>query len=100
MCRCPARAVEAVCRGLPGLRALSALAIRDALLDPSPLADLPLLHELRLKSMAGLSLTQDLRHLASLTKLQHLSLTSIKVCAVYLQHVTFVCDVQLVNIPY
>ncbi|XP_035451677.2 uncharacterized protein LOC118277105 isoform X1 [Spodoptera frugiperda] len=78
MCRCPARAVEAVCRGLPGLRALSALAIRDALLDPSPLADLPLLHELRLKSMAGLSLTQDLRHLASLTKLQHLSLTSIK----------------------
>lgn len=82
MCRCPARAVEAVCRGLPGLRALSALAIRDALLDPSPLADLPLLHELRLKSMAGLSLTQDLRHLASLTKLQHLSLTSIKVCAI------------------
>ncbi|CAH0696406.1 unnamed protein product [Spodoptera exigua] len=78
MCRCPARAVEAVCRGLPGLRALSALAIRDALLDPSPLAELPLLHELRLKSMSGLSLTQDLRHLASLTKLQHLSLTSIK----------------------
>lgn len=78
MCRCPARAVEALCRGLPGLRALSALAIRDARLDPAPLAALPLLHELRLKSMAGLSLTRDLRHLAALTRLQHLSLTSIK----------------------
>lgn len=78
MCRCPAGAVEAVCRGLPGLRALSALAIRDARLDPAPLAALPLLHELRLKSMTGLSLTRDLRHLAALTRLQHLSLTSIK----------------------
>ncbi|CAH0597165.1 unnamed protein product [Chrysodeixis includens] len=78
MCRCPARAVEAVCVGLPGLRALSALAIRDALLDPAPLAALPLLHELRLKSMAGLSLARDLSHLAALTQLQHLSLTSIK----------------------
>lgn len=78
MCRCPARAVEAVCRGLPGLRSLAALAIRDAVLDPAPLAALPLLHELRLKSMAGLSLSQDLRHLAALTQLTHLSLTSIK----------------------
>ncbi|XP_075985735.1 uncharacterized protein LOC142982895 isoform X2 [Anticarsia gemmatalis] len=87
MCRCPARAVEAVCYGLPGLRALSALAIRDAQLNPVPLGALPLLHELRLKSMAGLSLTDDLRHLATLTRLQHLSLTSIKELGICL------CDV-------
>ncbi|XP_030028265.1 uncharacterized protein LOC115445906 isoform X2 [Manduca sexta] len=78
MCRCPAAAVEAVCRSLPGLRSLAALAIRDARLDPAPLASLPLLHELRLKSLAGLSLTRDLSDLAALTRLQHLSLTSIK----------------------
>lgn len=78
MCRCPSSAVEAVCVGLPGLRALSALAIRDALLDPAPLGTLTLLHELRLKSMAGLSLTRDLAPLAALHRLQHLSLTSIK----------------------
>lgn len=80
MCRCPASAVEAVCRGLPNLKSLSALAIRDALLDPSPLGTLAQLHELRLKSMSGLSLTRDLRPLAELRHLQHLSLTSIKVC--------------------
>ncbi|XP_037873836.1 uncharacterized protein LOC101738884 isoform X1 [Bombyx mori] len=78
LCRCPARAVEAVCRAVPGLRSLAALAIRDALLDPAPLAALSRLHELRLKSMTGLSLTRDLSHLAALTSLQHLSLTSIK----------------------
>ncbi|XP_026332799.1 uncharacterized protein LOC113239861 isoform X3 [Hyposmocoma kahamanoa] len=78
MCRCPASAVEAVCRGLPNLKSLSALAIRDALLDPSPLGALAQLHELRLKSMSGLSLTRDLRPLAELRHLQHLSLTSIK----------------------
>ncbi|XP_073962644.1 uncharacterized protein isoform X2 [Choristoneura fumiferana] len=78
MCRCPASAVEAVCRGVKGLRSLSALAIRSALLDPAPLGALPLLHELRLKSMAGLSLTRDLQPLAALTSLTHLSLTSIK----------------------
>ncbi|XP_053618362.1 uncharacterized protein LOC128679891 isoform X2 [Plodia interpunctella] len=78
MCRCPARAVEAVCSRLSSLRALSALAIRDARLDPAPLSRLTLLHELRLKSMAGLTLTRDLRPLAQLKALQHLSLTSIK----------------------
>ncbi|XP_052756264.1 uncharacterized protein LOC113511211 [Galleria mellonella] len=77
MCRCPAAAVEALCR-VGGLRALSALAIRDARLDPAPLARLPLLHELRLKSLAGLSLARDLRPLAALHHLRHLSLTSIK----------------------
>ncbi|XP_048484024.1 uncharacterized protein LOC105396758 [Plutella xylostella] len=47
-------------------------------LDPWPLADLAQLHELRLKSMTGLSLTRDLSPLAKLSHLQHLSLTSIK----------------------
>ncbi|XP_039748261.1 uncharacterized protein LOC120625300 isoform X1 [Pararge aegeria] len=78
LCRCPARAVQAACERLPGLRALAAPAIRDARLDPSPLAGLPRLELLRLKSLAGLSLTRDLRPLAALTRLQHLSLTSIK----------------------
>ncbi|XP_063388121.1 uncharacterized protein LOC134673996 [Cydia fagiglandana] len=78
MCRCPASAVEAVCRGASNLRALSALAIRSALLDPAPLGSLSQLRELRLKSMAGLSLTRDLQPLAALTRLTHLSLTSIK----------------------
>ncbi|XP_045762243.1 mediator of DNA damage checkpoint protein 1-like isoform X3 [Maniola jurtina] len=78
LCRCPARAVQAACERLPGLRALAAPAIRDARLDPSPLALLPRLELLRLKSLAGLSLTRDLRPLAALTRLQHLSLTSIK----------------------
>ncbi|XP_048000744.1 uncharacterized protein LOC125237657 isoform X2 [Leguminivora glycinivorella] len=78
MCRCPASAVEAVCRGVSNLRSLSAIAIRSALLDPAPLGALPHLHELRLKSMAGLSLTRDLQPLAALTRLTHLSLTSIK----------------------
>ncbi|XP_052744165.1 uncharacterized protein LOC112050249 isoform X5 [Bicyclus anynana] len=78
LCRCPARAVQAACERLPGLRALAAPAIRDARLDPSPLAGLPRLELLRLKSMAGLSLTRDLRPLAALSRLQHLSLTSIK----------------------
>jgi hypothetical protein len=79
LCRCPARAVEAACGALPRLQALSALAIRDAALDPAPLARLPRLRELRLKSMAGLALARDLAPLASLTHLTHLSLTSIKV---------------------
>ncbi|KAJ2941351.1 hypothetical protein O0L34_g3551 [Tuta absoluta] len=78
MCRCPASAVEAVCRGLPNLKSLSALAIRDPLLDPSPLGALKNLNELRIKSMSGLTLTRDLRPLAALTNLHHLSLTSIK----------------------
>ncbi|XP_060807303.1 uncharacterized protein LOC106135777 isoform X1 [Amyelois transitella] len=78
MCRCPARVVEAVCTCLPSLRSLSALAIKDGKLDPEPLSRLTLLHELRLKSMAGLTLTRDLRPLAQLKALQHLSLTSIK----------------------
>ncbi|KAL0811741.1 hypothetical protein ABMA28_009179 [Loxostege sticticalis] len=66
LCRCPARAVEAVCAGLPNLVALSALAIRSSALDPAPL------------SMAGLALARDLRPLAGLEHLAHLSLTSIK----------------------
>ncbi|XP_072947919.1 uncharacterized protein [Epargyreus clarus] len=78
LCRCPARAVEAACRRIPSLRALAAPAIRDAKFDPAPLADLPRLELLRLKSLTGLSLTRDLRPLAALTRLQHLSLTSIK----------------------
>ncbi|CAH2097489.1 unnamed protein product [Euphydryas editha] len=78
LCRCPARAVEAACSRLPGLRALAAPAIRDARLDPAPLAGLPRLELLRLKSLTGLSLTRDLQALASLSRLQHLSLTSIK----------------------
>ncbi|XP_059055985.1 uncharacterized protein LOC131849870 [Achroia grisella] len=77
MCRCPAAAVEAAC-AVSGLRALCALAIRDARLDPAPLARLPRLHELRLKSLAGLALASDLRPLARLHHLRHLSLTSIK----------------------
>ncbi|CAH0403196.1 unnamed protein product [Chilo suppressalis] len=77
LCRCPARAVEAICC-MPNLVALSALAIRDAALDPGPLARLTRLTELRLKSMAGLALARDLRPLATLTALTHLSLTSIK----------------------
>lgn len=91
MCRCPASAVEAVSRGLPNLKSLSALAIRDALLDPTPLGALAQLHELRLKSMSGLSLTRDLRPLAELKNLQHLSLTSIKVC-LYTVHVRVCLD--------
>lgn len=79
MCRCPARAVEAAAGSLRGLRALAALAIRDAALDPAPLARAAQLRELRLKSMAGLALTADLTHLERLTHLHHLSLTSIKV---------------------
>ncbi|XP_047539999.1 uncharacterized protein LOC125073283 isoform X1 [Vanessa atalanta] len=78
LCRCPARAVEAACERLPGLRALAAPAIRDARLDPAPLARLPRLELLRLKSLTGLSLTRDLHSLSSLSRLQHLSLTSIK----------------------
>nr|XP_032524199.1 uncharacterized protein LOC116775407 [Danaus plexippus plexippus] len=78
LCRCPARAVEASCERVPGLRALSAPAIRDARLDPAPLARLTRLELLRLKSLTGLSLTRDLRPLAGLSRLQHLSLTSIK----------------------
>ncbi|CAH2057040.1 unnamed protein product, partial [Iphiclides podalirius] len=78
LCRCPARAVEAAMSRVPSLRALAAPAIRDAKLDPSPLAALPRLELLRLKSLAGLALTSDLRPLAALTRLQHLSLTSIK----------------------
>ncbi|KAM3955935.1 LOW QUALITY PROTEIN: uncharacterized protein ACR2FA_010099 [Aphomia sociella] len=77
MCRCPAAAVEAVCR-VEGVRALSALAIRDTRLDPTPLARLTQLQELRLKSLQGLSLTRDLHPLANLQHLHHLSLTSIK----------------------
>ncbi|KPJ08912.1 hypothetical protein RR48_01676 [Papilio machaon] len=78
MCRCPARAVEAAMARIPSLRALAAPAIRDARLDPAPLAALPRLELLRLKSLAGLALASDLRPLAALTRLQHLSLTSIK----------------------
>ncbi|XP_013137851.1 PREDICTED: uncharacterized protein LOC106102812 [Papilio polytes] len=79
LCRCPARAVEAAMARVPSLRALAAPAIRDARLDPAPLAALPRLELLRLKSLAGLALASDLRPLAALTRLQHLSLTSIKV---------------------
>ncbi|GBP53763.1 hypothetical protein EVAR_84246_1 [Eumeta japonica] len=78
LCRCPSAAVEAVCRGIPGLRALSATAVRDARLDPTSLGGLTELRELRLKSMAGLTLTSDLWPLVRLQHLQHLSLTSIK----------------------
>ncbi|XP_013182066.1 PREDICTED: uncharacterized protein LOC106128291 isoform X2 [Papilio xuthus] len=78
LCRCPARAVEAAMARVPSLRALAAPAIRDARLDPAPLAALPRLELLRLKSLAGLALASDLRPLAALTRLQHLSLTSIK----------------------
>ncbi|XP_041974702.1 uncharacterized protein LOC121729980 [Aricia agestis] len=77
LCRCPARAVEAAC-SLLGLRSLAAPAVRDTRLDPGPLARLTRLERLRIKSMTGLSLTRDLRPLAELRALQHLSLTSIK----------------------
>lgn len=79
MCRCPARAVEAASASLPALRSLAALAIKDAMLDPTPLAVPTQLRELRLKSMQGLALTADLTPLANLKNLHHLSLTSIKV---------------------
>ncbi|XP_038218262.1 uncharacterized protein LOC119836891 isoform X2 [Zerene cesonia] len=78
LCRCPARAVEAVCARVGSLRALTAPAIWDTALDPAPLALLPRLELLRLKSLKGLSLTRDLSPLSNLRNLQHLSLTSIK----------------------
>ncbi|XP_045484172.1 uncharacterized protein LOC111000393 isoform X2 [Pieris rapae] len=78
LCRCPARVVEEVCRRVSTLRALCAPAICDTVLDPEPLAELPRLELLRLKSLKGLSLTRNLQPLSALRDLQHLSLTSIK----------------------
>ncbi|CAF4858545.1 unnamed protein product [Pieris macdunnoughi] len=78
LCRCPARVVEAVCRRVSSLRALCAPAICDTVFDPEPLAELPRLELLRLKSLKGLSLTRNLQPLSALSNLQHLSLTSIK----------------------
>ncbi|KAL4716015.1 hypothetical protein ACJJTC_003804, partial [Scirpophaga incertulas] len=81
LCRCPARAVEAALRALPRVVAFSALAIRDMAFDPGALAHAPRLRDLRIKSMAGLTLAGPLAPLADLTHLVHLSLTSIKFSA-------------------
>lgn len=83
LCRCPARAVEAVCKGLPDLKCLSAVAVKDNRLDPSALSNMKQLREFKLKSLSGLSLTSDLKPLLDLQFLEHLSLTSIKELGIY-----------------
>ncbi|XP_077283385.1 uncharacterized protein LOC143909336 [Arctopsyche grandis] len=78
LCRCPASVVERVCARMPQLQALTAMSVRCTELNPSPLTTLTNLQELRIKGMTKLTLTSDLKCLENLTKLKHLSITSVK----------------------
>ncbi|XP_013115067.2 uncharacterized protein LOC106092694 isoform X2 [Stomoxys calcitrans] len=78
LCRCSARVVESLFQSNRSLRVINALAINDDTINLENVALLTSLEELRLRTCESGVLAGDLTPLASLGKLIHLSLTSIK----------------------
>lgn len=78
LCRCSARVVESLFQSNRSLRVINAFAINDDTINLENVALLCALEELRLRTCESGVLTGDLSPLSSLTKLTHLSLTSIK----------------------
>lgn len=79
LCRCPAAALERTARANPRLQCAAALAIKSSSLDVSAFENCRNMTELRLKSSEknGLDL-ENLSTLKHLTKMKHLSLTTVK----------------------
>ncbi|XP_065159746.1 uncharacterized protein [Atheta coriaria] len=78
LCRCLASVVEDLARNNHNLEVINAVTIKCEGMTFEPFENLTNLVDLRLKSMAGLTLSSDLSALQALTKLKHLSITSIK----------------------
>ncbi|XP_073835188.1 uncharacterized protein isoform X2 [Musca autumnalis] len=78
LCRCSSRVVESLFQSNRNLRIINALAINDDTINLENISRLNSLEELRLRTCESGVLAGDLAPLASLGKLTHLSLTSIK----------------------
>ncbi|XP_011503795.1 PREDICTED: uncharacterized protein LOC105366895 isoform X2 [Ceratosolen solmsi marchali] len=78
LCRCPAVVVEEVMRNCPQLEVLSAMSIKCDSLNLEAMNNLSHCSELRLKAISGMALQGDLTPLLNLSKITHLSLTSVK----------------------
>ncbi|XP_005180462.2 uncharacterized protein LOC101898876 isoform X2 [Musca domestica] len=78
LCRCSSRVVESLFQSNRNLRIINALAINDDTINLENISRLNSLEELRLRTCESGVLAGDLAPLATLDKLTHLSLTSIK----------------------
>ncbi|XP_023302077.2 uncharacterized protein LOC111684185 isoform X2 [Lucilia cuprina] len=78
LCRCSARVVESLFQSNRNLKVINALAINDDTINLEHIGLLQSLEELRLRTCEAGVLSGDLTPMASLSKLTHLSLTSIK----------------------
>ncbi|XP_058798404.1 uncharacterized protein LOC131668335 isoform X1 [Phymastichus coffea] len=78
LCRCPAIVVEEVMKNCPQLEVLSAMSIKCDSFNIESISNLHGCKELRLKAVSGMLLRGDLLPLSKLSKITHLSLTSIK----------------------
>lgn len=78
LCRCSARVVESLFQSNRHLKIINALAINDDTINLENISLVSNLQELRLRTCESGVLAGDITPIASLTKLTHLSLTSIK----------------------